>query len=416
MPRILYWNIQKFAINKMTTYTRKRQFGGRPRYGNGVKGDYIVGNVNAVTQAGAALQPDFFVVVEVTTGRQPGGSLITGAGADGVLHLLNRLQTEVNPNWRLVPPLVLGGAGQREGIAVFFRNDLWQFTGPWYWSGAAAQAGAGGAAAYAGVWANVLPADSNTRAGQPSYTNAGGANINFAFPNSRPPFFTKFQQRGVAPARILSLFSFHADSTSPGSVVGTRNLAQIPYIAAGPGANETFVVVGDFNCDLNNNVNIGGGLTQATAYNPLVGQGFQAHVVAADGSTMIKDVGFSTANNPNIATTNGVWPYYDYSRGLSVDNILTRPANPGAPGVTAATIINRITGTPIPANNAVYVNPAMRPVGNRYSIAMNASVQQIIAGTRPGNTRLRKFNANTNFGMIGGRRGASDHLGVLIEF
>lgn len=407
MPRILYWNIQKFAINKMTTYTRKRQFGGKPRYANSVKGDYILGTVNQITQAGASLQPDFFVVVEVTTGRQPGGSLITGAGSTGVLHLLNRLQTEVDANWCLVPPLVLGGAGQREGVAVFFRNDNWQFIGPLYWNGANAQTAPGGAVAYAGVWANVLPADSNTRAGQSAYTNAAGANINFAFPNSRPPFFTKFQRRNVA-APIVSLFSFHADSTPPGSVIGTNNLAQIPYVAAGPAANETFVVVGDFNCDLNNNVNIGGGMTQATAYNALIGQGFTRHLGAAQGTTMVKDVGFNPAANPNIATSNGAFPYYGYSRNLPVDNILTRPTPVGA----NAAIINRVVGTPI---NVAYVNPIVRPAGNRYSIAMTSSIPQInnilaAAG------RVRRFNSNENFGTIGGRRGASDHLGVLIDF
>lgn len=407
MPRILYWNIQKFAINKMTTYTRKRQFGGKPRYSNSVKGDYILGTVDQITQAGASLQPDFFVVVEVTTGRQPGGSLITGAGSTGVLHLLDRLQTEVNANWRLVPPLVLGGAGQREGVAVFFRNDNWQFIGPMYWNGANAQAAPLGAVAYGGVWANVLPADSNTRAGQSSYTNAMGANINFAFPNSRPPFFTKFQRRNVA-APIVSLFSFHADSTPPGSVIGTNNLAQIPYIAAGPAVNETFVVVGDFNCDLNNNVNIGGGMTQATAYNALIGQGFTRHLGAAQGTTMIKDVGFNPAVNPNIATTNGVFPYYGYGRNLPVDNILTRPTPLGA----NATIINRVVGTPL---NAAYVNSAVRPAGNQYSVAMASAIPQInTIGTAAG--RVRRFNSNENFGTIGGRRGASDHLGVLIDF
>jgi len=37
MPRILYWNIENFAIDKLLKYTAKRQFGGKRKYNGETK-------------------------------------------------------------------------------------------------------------------------------------------------------------------------------------------------------------------------------------------------------------------------------------------------------------------------------------------------------------------------------------------
>lgn len=411
MPRIMYWNIENFAIDKLLRYTRKRVYGGRPKYENDIKGQYILDTISSTDQAGAALMPEIFIVVEVSTGRVPGGSLITGAGSAGALFLLNQLQT-LNANWRLVPPLVLGTMGSAEGIAVYFRNDLWQFVGPWYWNGANAQAGAGGAAAYGGIWANALPADSNTRAGQPRFTTGGGAAINFPNANNRPPFFTKFQQRGVlVNPQVLSIFSFHAPATFLASMQATATLAQIPEVSAPLGVNEVRVIAGDFNTDLNSHIPAGpaggaaAGLTPATAFNPLIALGYQNHFAAADGPTMVASIG--------DADTSGAFPYYGYAQPLSVDNILTWPANPAAPGAVRTQIVNQVVGTPA---NPAYNTLLARPVGNIYSVKMNETIQDIIGGTAPGGARKRRFTSPVNFGKIGGKRGTSDHLGLVVEF
>ena len=119
MPRIMYWNIENFAIDKLTMYTRKRQFGGAPKYNNDIKGQYILDTVFSTQTGGGSLAPDFFVVLEVSARNNIQGSVLAGAGAEGVQHLLNELQT-YNPNWCVVPSLALGAGGQTEGVAVYF--------------------------------------------------------------------------------------------------------------------------------------------------------------------------------------------------------------------------------------------------------------------------------------------------------
>lgn len=425
MPRILYWNIENFAIGKLTQLFVKRQFGGRPRRANDAKGQYILDTLNATDQAGALLDPDFVVVVEVSTGRAPGGSLVTGAGAEGALLLLDHLQNTPARYWHLVPPLVLGAGGNAEGIAVYYRSDRWRFTGPWYWNGATAQALAAGARAYDGDWADALPAGSNTRAGQPSFMTAPAAPpgggpvpppqpIYFPNANNRPPFLTQFTEI-AAPNRILNLFGFHAPATFLLSMQATVTLATIPQVAAPLAANEIRIIAGDFNTNLNSTTRVGNaggvaaGLSPANAFNRLTGLGYVQHFVAADGGTMLKSVGFKYTSN-NIANTNGAFPEYGYLRNLAVDNILTR-ANPAL--AVQRCIVNRVIGTP---TNAAYTTLANRPAGNRYSVAMEETIQDIIAGTAPGAARLRRFNAVANFGRMGGKRGASDHMALMVEF
>ncbi len=408
MPRIMYWNIQKFAINKMTTYTRRLNFTrGRPRYANDIKGDYIIDTIYAEDAAGQDLDPDFLVIVEVTTGRTaPIGSLIDGDGAEGILHLYDLLGAHM----RLVPPLVLGTEGNAEGIAVFYRSDRWEFTGPWYWNGAQSQPTNVGAQNYGGAWANVLPAGaSRQRAGQAVFTNAAGNAMEFPNPGQRAPFLTSFREI-AAPNRLLNLLAFHAPSWDPAREQGTRALADIPAIANPLAANETTVVLGDFNCNLADP-------DQADAYTPLINAGYQQCITANPNRysiyTALKDI--ASRSGPYNASTAGNYPGYNYMRPLAVDNIFIKP--PRAP-IPVCHIVNRIIGTPVPANAAAYTVPNVagaRPANNLYSIGMEESIQQINQRLPAGAARMKRFNALPNFGKIGGKRGTSDHMALMIE-
>ncbi len=411
----MYWNIQKFAMNKMTGEARTRNFTPGPRrvvYNNPIKGDYIIDTLFAHDQLGNALEPDFFVVVEVTTGRTvPIGSTVDGAGAEGVRHLYTRLPVV----WHVVPPLVTGTGGSAEGIAVFFRSDVWEFIGPWYWNGAISQAAQAGEQNYDGIWANVLPVGSRSRAGQTVFTAADGSPLNFPDPMNRSPFLTRFQRRlavGQPPPanrEIVNILAYHAPSTAPYRETGTRRLADIPAVNAPLAPNETFLVLGDFNCNVMH-------ANGAAAFTPLINAGFQQCITPAHGYTMLKDT-YGKRSEEHLgpsrdkASTRGNYPNYDYLRPAAVDNIFIKPARAVVP---VCSVVNRVIGTPTPAAANTYDNPANRPVGNLYSIEMNDSIQQINAGHPAG--RSRKFLSMPNFGTIGGGRGTSDHMALVIDF
>ena len=70
-----------------------------------------------------AMAPDILFVVEVNSGEGPESVLAAGeSGIEGTKSLLKWLRT-LDPNWRLVPPLKVGGYAKTESAGVFYRGQ-----------------------------------------------------------------------------------------------------------------------------------------------------------------------------------------------------------------------------------------------------------------------------------------------------
>lgn len=126
MKKILYWNIEKFSINKINDPSTKRKDKKVPT------GVTASGNRSGlILNVMRANMPDIFVIIETTTGAGAEGTLITAGGAGAALDLLQKIRTEFGNTWMLVPPLIVGQGTLKEGVCVFFNsNSQLFFTGP----------------------------------------------------------------------------------------------------------------------------------------------------------------------------------------------------------------------------------------------------------------------------------------------
>ncbi|MGG6231467.1 hypothetical protein [Tenacibaculum sp. SDUM215027] len=455
MARVLYWNIEQFGINKINNPSMARQ-----------TGSTLSRNVASGQRLWHILNtfflniPDIFVVVETSTGAGNGeGSLITAGGRDGALELLNLLRVYFGNQWKLVPPLILGGMNRTEGISVYYNSNNLNFSGPWGWQGggnasdSVANIGAGNLVTYANPWDNCLPAtlvpqlspinpgvNSNRLAGQwqfrgvPPLGGGLGPLLNFPAADYRPPFLTTFWD--AANNRTIKLFAYHAPPHNPAAANGTNTISQIDEII-NLGANEVAVVVGDFNVDINDAPNV------ATAYNNLVGLGYTRHINPSPAPATYPAQGYVSTHmkqgGKRGATpwdTNG-YPAYGYAvtefRGRntsSIDNILTRYGGLGAGGPAAnMTIVNRVTGTPynldpnppvgVPAGHYAYTTGMVQiPVGivnagAPVALPLPPNGPNGVGGYTPGNIgALSYFRGWDNYGKI---RSTSDHMALIID-
>lgn len=287
MTRILYWNINNFSRTKILDEGSDQGYD-----------ESVDRSRHIVTQVMGANVPDIFVIVEVYSRVREVGAegtvLNSNANAGfGVLLLLEEIRLAHGAHWCLVPPLNLGGLGQREAVAVFYNSTNLQFAGPYCWWRRTAIFGQSqpittatihGLTDYPADWLEGLPNPNNpnnalqlnrtsnvtvngTVLAVPEYRFAGqwqyyeGAptvpsplgppypNNRIFFPqiDSRGPFLTKFIDLTAGGGnRIIKLFSVH---TSPSTAVeAVNNLALVQEIQT-VNAGEASVIVGDFNVD-----------------------------------------------------------------------------------------------------------------------------------------------------------------------
>jgi len=430
MPtRVMYWNIENFGINKFfpTAYDANSQ-----------RGRFIRRTIQQVN-------PDILVVVEVQTGNGNGeGNLVTmPAGGNGTILLKAILGVDIPGQWSFVPPLISGAGGQREGIAVFFKNNVVNFAGPYKWLGAGGGQGAvpvnsmANAVAYGGPWNNALPAaapvgpainepgggalDQNELAGQWRFSDGNGGWLNFPTLGRRAPFLTTFREDlGGMAGRTINIYSYHAPPAGLARNQGTASIADIPALQAGPGANEVNIVLGDFNV---NSLNPG----TRPVYRHLVGGVANVARPAGGGNypvinmhMTLNDDGFFGATwppyqyNPTMvrrntaghANTGGANPFYDYiarfagHRG-ALDNIFVLFGDGTIPN--DSDVVNRVVGYPYP------------PVLPRYTIDMYETIPYINANYWVGAPRTNRFRTMINFGQMAKQRGASDHMALVID-
>jgi hypothetical protein len=184
------------------------------------------------------------------------------------------------------------------------------------------------------------------------------------------------------------------------------NLLAIPEISGALGPNEDRIVLGDFNI---NSLN----LAQSGVFGVLTGAALPLTVYAQQFNqpTAIKSVNSSS-------TTPGppLWPnFYNYGTKDTAGNLLGLDnmfiARGGGGGVAApanATVVNPVIGGMIGG----------APPTN-YQSAMLSNIATINGpppgGSPPGGPRAKRFRNPLNYGHIGGGRGASDHLPIVVD-
>lgn len=401
MTRILYWNINNFSLAKI-------QAGGAAAAEAASRLAYMVQNVMRGPVGGPI--PDIIVVVEVyVRGGEIGseGTVLraTVEAGQGVLTLLAQIRADavmgtaaVGSNWCVVPPIVLGEYGQREGVAVFYNATTLQFTGPnllydLFGVGQSQPVNAATYAArrnYSAGWQAGLPValarttifpgaanpiPEHELAGEwqyytlplaarpvPSPAPPAIPPNRIPFPNQgcRGPFLTRFREV-AAPNRTLKLFSVH---TSPATAMGAvLNMGLVPEIAAVPAANDVNVVLGDFNvdtfgglwntynlafplygCELDPRANHAG--PRVAARKPYC----MTHLLPTYLSTPFNNTGHGVATDPQ----HNVYPRFGYmgsswpniNNSGAIDNIFTAYGAAAGGPATNVTVINTLTGTP----------------------------------------------------------------------
>jgi hypothetical protein len=316
MSRILFWNIENYAIAKVNdpdlTVTGKRR---RSVAGGLSPNEASTQRVNLIAAVFVACAPDVIVINEVSSGDDGQVRATNTGGIQGAVWLLNALRA-ANPamEWRMVPPLRIGTGGPQETMAVLYRGVTGPgtpgqvtryFTGPNLWQGAQNGTSVVPAVgvvgnAYPGVVAPgdpdlnamlVLPATAARNIPAGALHNGGGAipedtvaaRIAFqrtlplgggavAYGNFRQPYMVTFTEQNLAGAlRNLTVFGIHAPPNVVGATQIINNLSISVEVTAALGANETRVIGGDFNLEL---LAAGGGPSGVYAplapYQPLI--------------------------------------------------------------------------------------------------------------------------------------------------
>jgi hypothetical protein len=415
MTKIVYWNIQNFAINKIAN----PKVGIEKGTDNLTYAQSSASRYTLIKNTIEATIADIIVIVEVSSGAKGNGDLSSNnAGVQGAIRILTDLRAVApNAQWRMVPPLKLSGNNTKETVAIFYRgvsgsgiNQVNRyFTGPNTWTG-----GLGGlssdalnptATNYIGAPYDTfltptlptpptlptrqIPPEAQYRANQWESQSAARIAFQSTTPSKpikwlrfRRPFMACFFEEGPGTTkRNLTLFALHLDP-KPKWASYTLNtlLTQVEDIMSDSdvSAKETKILCGDFNLNaltnagadaniyaaLNNYVpllnppaTMGGGIDLAT-YEGYFATHLQLPTVD-DNNVPIEDYRFLWSSN----TTASFYPGYNYydtadNNLYSIDNILVKPSS-GTPNYQF-TIMNPVVGTPF---NLVAA-PAGAPTGS----------------------------------------------------
>jgi hypothetical protein len=211
----------------------------------------------------------------------------------------------------------------------------------------------------------------------------------------RSIWMTQFSYAAATGQRTLSLFIVHFPPRVYQARGAFAQLARVTEISGAIGGTEDRVVCGDFNINALE-------AAQANVFQHLTGGPGVIGGVPVAGVNYAQQIPGASATSikPVMqASTVGAPPYYDYvnqsraGQNLSIDNIFTARGATGGPAA--------------PANPTVWNRVAAPP--------MAISIPNINATLGAGAPRARRFRNIANYGMIGGGRGASDHMAVSID-
>ena len=449
---ILYWNIENFTLNKITDanpppdadfdYDGEGQGPERLEFIM----DMIAGGLRA---NGAALIPDFIVIVEVERGttnnrmgyyvnQNPRTALLQLHGA-----ITERLDDGTN-DWQMVPPIVLGRGGKGEGIAVFYNSYKWYFLGPDRANGLYSYP-----QEYDGSLRNrVIPGNYGIQInrGQREDRLRGQwqfkqDNMYIRFPGRRDrvPWLTYFGSIN-APYTLVRLLGFHSSPNN--ATQGVPQIARIRKMMnnqiEGNAQRQIDVLVGDFNVDNFDDDNFESG-----PYANFVDGNFAQNPANPPYTALIRPPAnidgvyngyFQTEAKPLHScliefgdAPIGRYPGYSYLKA-SIDNAFVRHLGFGGPiPPPNMTIINRAVQTPFawpPAPPPAPPHPLPQPyppagvfrypdAGGQPGPAMDETIANLIAeadGT--------DFDANAafkewqNFGRL---RSTSDHFPLVFD-
>lgn len=429
MSRLIYWNLQDFAQNKIANAkTTPTGAGGlNPAERSQQRLLFILWMIHAA-------DPEIFILVETETGRNDVRGQVVRSNP-GAVTLLQALQG-LNNNWRLVPPIKTGPS---EAVSVYYRQENLIFTGPWRWPGGAqatAQPG-GNAADYPfeynqGIGNRVIPQGAQYNVGQnerqmaaqiafnfsADHPNFAGQNINFR--RFRAPYMTTFAELNQTGnvSRNLTLFGIHAPASNNARQY-LRELANIAQISDGLTNNEARVIAGDFNWNLLQN-----DWTMRTSYQPLINRGYTLELSPPNPPNNNNN-GFPWYFATHMKPTNSAvywstnnntvyYPGYGYfsDTNFAIDNIFTRyGTNAHGPSLNF-TVFNPIVGAPYDRHPPPTPNT---PIGDLdLPIVMNNQVYQnpVQPGMAFQNGLPQNFRGWTNFGGI---RSTSDHLPLVVD-
>lgn len=459
MARILYWNINNFTNERIASVKRQKT-NKDTDHDAGALGpqhlEMILDTLGSTVDPNTTnqVQLDFIVIVEVygRNGSADEGELIEDSGKTGCINLLKAINEDVPGDWSMVPPVVSGADGAREAIAVYYRRDLWHFLGPETWPQAYTAEFA------AGLPNRTIPAGYPYRANQPERRSAGQwqfddaapgglvapAQVNFPAANHRKPWLTAFGQVGH-PNNLLRIMGIHTKPNKRGGQAfadqGTAALADVYDMTARPAdaANQTDVIVGDFNVDnlAAASWQAGGPFARligvgaapvAPAYSPLIrppaalADEYQSYYHThgrpssdspGEGVARITE----EADPPDYWQRAGHYPGQEYTN-LSIDNALVRylgGANPPAGGHNM-TILARARQQPYRAP-APPVAGLLR--GHYQSVVyMSETIDAIYRGLDDDPESAETYDSNQyfrqwqNYGQI---YSVSDHFALLFD-
>ncbi len=445
--RILYWNIENFAFNKIANpVTNKRQKGASRTMANAAidRKDYITAHFTGLNVA-----PHIMVVVEVETGYDAPGRIVRGAGANGATTLLTEIRNSTgNPNWMLVPPLQ---TGPNEAVGVYYDSTSLVFTGPYVWPG-----GAGVVpqpAAVPGAYPPPFNTTINTGRNVPPGAlynvgiaeNSCAASVTYTFNNNlaflqgqpvpfffqRAPYMVTFAELDNNNAVIanLTLFAVHSPANAFAAGMYLRDLANYEEITNANDNDEIRTIVGDFNVNLMSASTAMPPYAESGSYTPLQTENYNLELVplaappaGPDGypgyyATHIKrgskSTYWDTAQKTDYYPGYGMIGSSLVQNFYAIDNIFTRyGAGLAPPANINFTIINGIVGSPYTLHG---VPAAGTPQGSlNFNIRMASPAFAAPLANGPAFTvgRRSSFNAWDNYGFI---RSTSDHLALVID-
>lgn len=393
MIRVMAWNIERFGVNKLMTNAW----------------DLTAQRGQFIAQSVVNVNPDVFIIIEVQTNAHNafGGVISDTSGAPGVMAILMHLQAvQAGAGWSVVPPLVISPAGgYSEGIAVFYKSAVFNFWGPNMWNGLTSEPlQIGQSVAYTGLWAGALPNrasgipgpfQENTLAGKFAFWN-GNVLINFPNANARAPWYTLFNE--IATGRLLKLFAVHFPPKAYLASQAFQQFANVGEVTGIMTPTEDRIVLGDFNLNALNPAQTGSFATLTGGPVPVNYPQYVQMITGAspNPATMLKSV--------TQASTTGAAPYYNYSKQdsagnqQSLDNAFV--VRGGAAAAPLAVVGNSVVGT-LP----------MFPI----DLAAGNTIPNIIANVHAGGARAKRFRTLVNFGHIGAKRGASDHMPIVVD-
>lgn len=388
-----------------------------------------------ILQTVQALDPAIISVLEVEAGQPlPGvgrGAVIgdtTGGPAVRLLLLFMQvLFNDAHHDWRLVPPILTGTDGFKEGVAVFFNNSLVNFAGPnmvetWQQTGKNYQVStpvgnpATPGVAYLAPWDQCLPATvpagpaigtgytQNQLAGKAIFAAQGSINqLEFPNPNNRAPFLTQFRE--LATGRTINLLSFHAPTTDAQARDAVTNIMRIAEITTPLAATEVRIIAGDWNLNTKD-PDDQKRLAPLTATNiPKATAGTTNFIQLVGDPSVLKSTEWAFPGGflpyLNYISTGrrfGQDGYNPFGRMLAIDNMYVAYGTDPTSAIPAY-VCNRVVGTPM-------IDPVI-PEGMRWPI------RRILDYVPPAPvypSRDELFQMIFNYGKI---RGASDHMAVM---